>query len=451
MPAHRSTFPHRNIPARILIAAVGVVFALLGGALAWGVNGHFTSVSDGAVENGNPSAEPSADTQPEATPTPTPEPEPEPEPVDITIAAAGDILTHMPVLRSAEKDGEYDLTRLWHRLDPWVQGADLSLCHMEVPVAPEGTQPSGYPMFGAPATVARDAAAQGWDGCSTASNHSVDRGFAGIEATLGALSEAGLGGVGTARTEEEADQPQIYLLERAERTVKIAHLSATYGLNGLPKPSGKPWAVEVFDAETPEVSRLLEQADAAREDGADLVIASVHCCVEYQTAPTAAQSALIQALADAGTIDLVIGHHAHVPQPITQLEGGPDGEGMWVAYGLGNYISNQSADCCVPQASNGLMMFATAHVPPTGPVRVTDIKWLGVTVDRLGQHQLFPLAAGAEATGKLSASQMETRYGQVREAVGPDSEEMEAPPEPSGPPVQMVPRDTSEADPEPES
>src|SRR5690625_2037232 len=211
----------------------------------------------------------------------------------------------MPVLRSAEKDGEYDLTRLWHRLDPWVQGADLSLCHMEVPVAPEGTQPSGYPMFGAPATVARDAAAQGWDGCSTASNHSVDRGFAGIEATLGALSEAGLGGVGTARTEEEADQPQIYLLERAERTVKSAHVSATCGLNGPPKPAGTPWAVEESDAQTPDPSRLQQQEEAAREDGADLMIASMHCYDEYQTAPTAAESAVIQALADAGTIHLV--------------------------------------------------------------------------------------------------------------------------------------------------
>src|SRR5690625_7489027 len=95
---------------------------------------------------------------------------------------------------------------------------------MEVPVAPEGTQPSGYPMFGAPATVARDAAAQGWDGCSTASNHSVDRGLAVIEATLWALSEAGLGVVGTACTEVELAQLQIYLLDLAETTHTTNHL-----------------------------------------------------------------------------------------------------------------------------------------------------------------------------------------------------------------------------------
>ena len=50
-----------------------------------------------------------------------------------------------------------------------------------------------------------------------------------------------------------------------------------------------------------------------------------------------------------GVIDLVIGHHAHVPQPVAHLSGGPRGEGMWVAYGLGNYVSNQDGACCAAE------------------------------------------------------------------------------------------------------
>jgi len=441
VPAHAASLPQNRWTLRARFAALGVVFTLIGGGLAWGLTGNWGESHAGATAAPTEQGQDDLGARvPTAAPTTT-EPEPPPDPADITIAAAGDILPHMPVLRSATVDGEYDFTTLWSRLDPWIAGADLSLCHMEVPIAPPGSSPSGYPMFAAPKEIARDIAAQGWDGCSMASNHSVDRGFAGIEATLEAFEDVGIGAAGTARTEEEANALQYYELERAERTIKIAHLSGTYGLNGLPKPAGKPWAVDVFDAEAPDVTRLLEQADQARAEGADLVIASIHCCVEYQTAPTAAQAELMQALADAGTIDLVIGHHAHVPQPIAKLEGGPGDAGMWVAYGLGNYISNQSADCCVSQTSNGLVMFASAHVPVEGPVRVTGIEWMGVTVDRLGGHQLFPLSSKGEATGKLSADLMTTRYGQVLEAVGSQSPERTEPPTPSGLPVTLIPRD----------
>ena len=111
----------------------------------------------------------------------------------------------------------------------------------------------------------------------------------------------------------------------------------------MPVDADKPWSVNLID-----VPAMVAQATAARAAGADLVIASVHCCVEYQTEPTPEQVAIDQQLADSGVFDLVIGHHAHVPQPVAHLSGGPRGEGMWVAYGLGNYLSNQDGECCSP-------------------------------------------------------------------------------------------------------
>ena len=100
--------------------------------------------------------------------------------------------------------------------------------------------------------------------------------------------------------------------------------------------------------------------------------------------------AIDQQLADSGVFDLVIGHHAHVPQPVAHLSGGPRGEGMWVAYGLGNYVSNQDGECCSPNTASGLLL--TAHVEatgafpaegrPAGPARVTGVEWTPITVDR---------------------------------------------------------------------
>ncbi len=65
---------------------------------------------------------------------------------------------------------------------------------------------------------------------------------------------------------------------------------------------------------------------------------SLHWGVEYQSDPTSAQVALAQGLLGSGAIDLIVGHHAHVVQPIGRV-----GE-RHVVYGLGNLVSNQ---CCL--------------------------------------------------------------------------------------------------------
>ena len=267
-------------------------------------------------------------------------------------------------------------------MNPWIQGADLAICHQEVPITPPGTPPSGYPLFATPPEIAAGLKAQGWDGCSTASNHTVDKGFAGVTATLDAFDAVGLGHDGSARSAVEQSQPQLYTLERAGQTITVAHISATYGTNGMPVPADKPWSVNLID-----VPAMAAQAAAARAAGADLVIASVHCCVEYQTAPTPEQVAIDQQIADTGQFDLLIGHHAHVPQPVVHLTGGPRGEGMWVAYGLGNYLSNQDGACCNANTDSGLLL--TAHVSSSGafpaegteagPARVTGVEWTAIT------------------------------------------------------------------------
>ena len=90
-----------------------------------------------------------------------------------TILAGGDMLPHIPVHTSARVKSGYDFSPLLAGLDTWVAGSDLSICHMEVPLAPDGQKISGYPMFAASPDLARDMVTQGWNGCSTASNHSV--------------------------------------------------------------------------------------------------------------------------------------------------------------------------------------------------------------------------------------------------------------------------------------
>lgn len=167
--------------------------------------------------------------------------EPRFSPRSFTLAAAGDILVHRPLasqarVRGAETGTEYDFAPMFDQVRPVFTATDLSICHLEVPLSADNTGLGGYPLFSAPHQLADAIAGAGFDACSTASNHSLDRGGAGVTATLDALDRAGVAHAGTARSADEARAPRLYEVEG----VTVGHVSATYGLNGLILPPGEP-------------------------------------------------------------------------------------------------------------------------------------------------------------------------------------------------------------------
>lgn len=417
---------------RVLAVLVGLVVLVATAPLL--VNQARPTTGAGRTQPASSAAVPTS-----VPPTPTPTPTADPD-ASFTVVAAGDVLPHLNVLDSARTADGYDFAPLLAGLDPWVSGADLALCHFEVPVAPAGTKPSGYPLFGTVDALVAGLATQGWDGCSTASNHSVDRGAAGVEATIASFDAHGLGHAGTAVSQNQ-DTPQLYRLTRAGRTFTVAHLSVAYGTNGMPVPH--PWNVDLMDAE-----RVIAQATAARAAGADLVLVSVHAGTEYRTAPTDEQITFDQRLADSGQVDLVIGHHAHVPQPIAHLTGGPRGAGMWVAYGLGNAISNQDEACCAVETSSGELLVVQvtatgafpAHDVAAGPATVTGVSYAPITVDRRAGHRVHVLADITDGTPTLSAAQVAQRLARVEAAAGTAAPVASAPPTPTGEAPQVVAR-----------
>jgi poly-gamma-glutamate synthesis protein (capsule biosynthesis protein) len=82
------------------------------------------------------------------------------------------------------------------------------------------------------------------------------------------------------------------------------------------------------------------------------VIASLHWGIEDQHEPTADQRETAEAILADPAVDLIIGHHAHVVQPIEQVNG------RWVVFGLGNQLSGMgdSTGCCDVRALDGLMV-----------------------------------------------------------------------------------------------
>ena len=252
----------------------------------------------------------------------------------VTTAFTGDLLLNMPVNAAASSYGAssgraYDFRPMFEPVATILSTADLAICHLEVPLSPTSTGLSGYPTFLAPAELADAIAGAGYDGCSVASNHSYDRSRQGVLDTLSVLDSRQIGYAGMSASAADRAEPTIYVVD----AVAVAHLSYTYSLNGLVLPPNEPWLVNLIDE-----SVILADASAARGAGADVVIVSLHWGAEYRSMPTSTQDALGRALISSDDVDLVVGHHAHVVQPLEKVGS------EYIAYGLGNFLSNQRSN-----------------------------------------------------------------------------------------------------------
>jgi poly-gamma-glutamate capsule biosynthesis protein CapA/YwtB (metallophosphatase superfamily) len=286
----------------------------------------------------------------------------------LTILASGDLLVHSQIYRRADAlraDG-YDFRPFFARIRPLVRRADLAVCHAETPIG--AGPPSSYPLFNSPRALARAIAWTGWDACTVASNHSVDRGQGGVRTTLRALERAGVRHAGTARSSRESRRTTF--LEA--RGIRVALLSYTYGTNGIPLPHR--WSVNLISTR-----RVVADARRARRRGADLVLANFHWGSEYVHAPNAQQRSLARFLLRRGIVDAIVGQHAHVVQPIARVGG------RFVVYGEGNLISAQDGE-----SRDGLM--ALLHVrAEAGRAEVARVEYAPIWVEP-GTYVVQPAA-----------------------------------------------------------
>jgi Bacterial capsule synthesis protein PGA_cap len=308
----------------------------------------FTVVGCGDEERRSRSSVPRPTTAPTATVTTTPVRPQRPSAVRLTIGVTGDLLPHTPIIaRARELAGGrgYDFRPLLRPIRRWVDRNTLAFCHAEVPLTPGA--PAGYPRFNAPPALARAIKATGFDACSTASNHSLDRGQSGIAATRRSLTRAGLRHTGSFSRRSQRRRP---LLLRA-RGVKVALLAYTQMTNGIPLP--RPWSVNLASPR-----RILRDARRARRAGARVVIVNLHWGTEYRHAPDRFQTALARRLARSSAITAVVGQHAHVVQPIRRVAR------LWVVFGEGNLLSNQTAACCSTASQDGMLVRLHLRVSP---------------------------------------------------------------------------------------
>ena len=128
---------------------------------------------------------------------------------------------------------------------------------------------------------------------------------------------------------QEAQDHNIFVYE--QEGIRIAVLNYTYGTNGIPMPSGMPYAVNLLEEK--KVAADIAKAKTM----SDFIIVCPHWGTEYQLTPSAEQARWTQIFLENG-VDLVIGTHPHVIEPVEWVQD-DNGNEMLVYYSLGNFVN----------------------------------------------------------------------------------------------------------------
>lgn len=276
------------------------------------------------------------------------------------ISTSGDLLWNSTLFEAARTADGFDFRPQLEGLRVALARADLAICHQEVPVAQAGGPYASYPTFRVPAETVDAVADVGFDLCTTASNHTMDAGWDGLVRTRAALEQAGVGVVGSYATAAQAEMSHIFTTDQG---VKVAIVSQTYGLNGIPHAEGREWSVDFLDPD-----KAIADARRVRAAGADIVVFHMHAGTEYTIEPNPDQRYMAARVTGSGEFDLVIGQHAHVVQPIEKVNG------VWTVYSTGNLMAGMPAKD-FHEIREGMIVDISFREKPSGGFEVSGVEW----------------------------------------------------------------------------
>lgn len=253
-----------------------------------------------------------------------------------SFVGVGDALLHNGVYLDAAtgkvgSDGYqiYDFTEMFTYIKPLIEKYDLRFYNQETIIGGKNLGLSNYPLFNSPDEIGGDLVNKvGFNLVNTASNHTLDKG------TTGALYSANFWEnqqnaymVGTSSSLEKRNT----VVTKEINGITYALLGYTYGTNGIPVPTGYEYLVNLYSD-----AQAKKDIEAVR-DKVDVIMVSMHWGIEYTHTPTEEQKRQAAYLASLG-VDVIIGHHPHVIQPIEYIDD------TLIIYSLGNFISAQDGN-----------------------------------------------------------------------------------------------------------
>lgn len=261
------------------------------------------------------------------------------EPINFTMTAIGDTLCHNTQYWDAYNSitKQYDFSYVYDDIKDYTSSADITIGSLETTFAGEDRGYSNYPVFNSPDSLATGLKDIGVDVISLAGNHALDYGYSGICRTIDVLDNVGISHLGTYKSAEDQDK----ILIKDVKGVKIAFINYTYGTNGIPVPSDKPYCLNLIDKDL--ISKQIKQA---KEQNVDMIVACMHWGTEYKTSANDEQKELADFLFKSG-VDIILGNHPHVLEPMEKktitLDDGSTKD-VFVVYALGNFTADQRAE-----------------------------------------------------------------------------------------------------------
>lgn len=294
----------------------------------------------------------------------------------LKLLATGDGLIHSVIFRNYYKNGVYDFTDAVKYVKDIVKDYDIAYYNQETPAGDDSITYSGYPMFYTPSAYVDAMRDAGFNTISLASNHSLDKGEKGILNTVKYFKTTDTLYSGMNDSEEMRNN----FIIKEKNNITYTMLSYTTITNGLQVPSGKNYLLNLYDKK--QVKKDIE----AVRDKVDVLIVAMHWGIEYINMPNEEEKEIAEYLSSLG-VDIVIGNHPHILQPITKI-----GDTI-VMYSLGNFISNQYG------GTNGdwnklIGFMATLDITKT----ITKDDEVKVTFDNLGGELIFTKYTGNPVT-----------------------------------------------------
>lgn len=357
-----------------------------------------------------------------------------------TVASQGDLLMHSYLFSSNPKypaaayieDGVYNFDSIFRYVSPYVSGADYAVANLETTFG-NNTSYSGNPLFNCPDALADSVSAAGYDMLLTANNHCVDTGASGIKRTLEQVRSRNLATLGTQLNEEEKRYTVLDV-----NGIRLGMLCYTYagGLESDGSPNfnlnvntilREPGLVNYFTVDKLDqlYSEVQAHIDNMRAEGAEAIILYIHWGTEYALTEDATQRSIAQKMCDLG-IDVIIGGHPHVVQPMDLLSSATDPEHKTVCiYSLGNAVSNQRKEemqksCPTGHTEDGALFRVTFEKYSDGTVAVAAADVLPTWVNKFTngdgkvEYNILPLDQQTKDQWKALYNLTDSQYAEAQ-------------------------------------
>ena len=250
---------------------------------------------------------------------------------ELDLVMAGDVLLHLRLAYWSDNGkGGYDFNPIFKTIKPLIEKADLAIVNQETILGGKELKVTGYPTFNGPYELGDALVNAGFDVVLHSNNHALDRGKQGIYNCLNFWKKyPKIKTVGINTSEAQKKKLCIY----KKNGIKVAILNYTYGTNGIPLPKDMPYAVNYLNKK--EVISDIKRA----EKEADFTIVCPHWGTEYLRGISEYQKAWSQIFVENG-VDLVLGCHPHVIEPIKYVTDKKTGHKMLVYYSVGNFVNS---------------------------------------------------------------------------------------------------------------